>query len=69
MAFVNSRRPAEEADYRPQDRQPETDHDRVGRYYRLRSRSEEERLPDNEALEPYPDSARDEGRGGNDRPS
>lgn len=57
-AFVESRRPAAEA-YRPQEALPERDDDRLALYYRWRSSAEAGRLPD-DAIDPYPDSAREE---------
>ena len=59
-AFIASRRPAEDADYRPQDRRPGTDPALVDSYYRQRSRDEEERLPDKGGPQPYPGGGHDE---------
>jgi hypothetical protein len=56
-SFIESRRPADE-EYRPQERLPDTDDDRMGRYYRFRSPEEKARLPDDSG-DPYPDSARE----------
>lgn len=58
LAFIESRRPAGEEFYQPRDRAPERDEDRVGLYYRYRSRSEEDRLPDH-PFDHYPDSGRE----------
>lgn len=57
--FIESRRPGEEEHYRPQERRPEKDDDRVGLYYRYRSSAEAERLPGDDILDPYPGSARE----------
>lgn len=57
-AFIISRRPADE-EYRPQERLPDTDDDRMGLYYRFLGPEEKARLPENDD-DPYPDSSRPE---------
>ena len=56
-AFVISRTPVEDG-YRPQERLPEADRDRMARYHLFLSPEEKARLPDRDH-DPYPDGARE----------
>jgi hypothetical protein len=57
MAFIDSRRPADQ-DYPPPARCPERDDDRIEAYYRRRPYDEGASMP--EIVDPYPDSMRPE---------